>query len=354
MACVVQWFIKSQQQKKQMKKQESLNLPVQTNIMILFRKYGLFFLLALVLVACKSKKVTLSGDEPVEVSDFIEFFPDTKLPFVVAYSTLLRKEDDSLLISRKVFTQFVPDSILTDFFGKTGKPKLYPLAKTNGEETYLFVKAQAGNKRAALVLAFDKDEQFMAAMPILSLDQSSATQQTGTMDGRFTITKSVMRKNKSGSIVEGRDVFVLNSASRNFMLIMTDAPDDKATELVNPIDTLSRKQKYTADYGSGKMTLFSFRDGRRNDRLSFFIHFEKDNGECTGELKGEAIIKSPTVAEYRQGGDPCVLQFKFSSGSVTVKELEGCGSRRGLRCSFNGVYPRKKEVKQKTGKSKSS
>ena len=76
MACVVQWFIKQQQQKKQMKKQESLNLPVQTSIMILFRKYGLFFLLTLVLVACKSKKVTLSGDEPVEVSDFIDFFPE--------------------------------------------------------------------------------------------------------------------------------------------------------------------------------------------------------------------------------------------------------------------------------------
>ena len=24
--------------------------------------------------------------------------------------------------------------------------------------------------------------------------------------------------------------------------------------------------------------------------LSFFVHFEKNKGECTGELKGEAII----------------------------------------------------------------
>ena len=136
------------------------------------------------------------------------------------------------------------------------------------------------------------------------------------------------------------------------MLIMTDALDDKPTELSNPIDTVSKKQKYAADYGTGKMNLVSIRDGRKKDRLSFFIHFEKNNGECTGELKGEALLKSPTVAEYREGGDPCILQFKFTSSSVTVKELEGCGSRRGLRCSFDGAYPRKKEIKPKPVKAK--
>ncbi len=47
------------------------------------------------------------------------------------------------------------------------------------------------------------------------------------------------------------------------MLIMTDALDDKVTELTNPIDTFSRKQKYTADYGRGKMNLVSIRDGRK-------------------------------------------------------------------------------------------
>ena len=137
------------------------------------------------------------------------------------------------------------------------------------------------------------------------------------------------------------------------MLIMTDALDDKVTELTNPIDTLSRKQKFTADYGSGKMNLVSIRDGRKSDRLSFFIHFEKDQGQCTGELKGEAIIKSPTVAEYRETGDPCVMRFSFTSSSVTIKEVEGCGSRRGLRCTFDGIYPRKKDQKGKTAKSKS-
>jgi hypothetical protein len=320
--------------------------------MALLKKYSLFLFFIILLAACKSKKPSLSGDEPVEIGDFIEFFPDTKLPYQVADSTLLKKEKDSLLISYKVFTQFVPDSILNQFFGKAVKPKIYPLAKNKGDETYLFAKAIAGNKRAVLVLGFDKKNQFIAAMPLLSLDQAASTQQTASMDSRYTITKSLFRKNTDGTISEGKDVYVLNSGGGNFMLIMTDALDDKTTELSNPIDTISRKKKYTADYGSGKMNLVSIRDGRKSDRLSFFIHFEKNNGECTGELKGEAIIKSPTMAEYREGGDPCILQFRFTSSSVTVKELEGCGSRRGLRCSFDGTYPRKKETKPKAVKAK--
>jgi len=322
--------------------------------MALFRKHSLFLFFIILLAGCKSKKPSLAGDEPVEITDFIEFFPDTKLPYHAADSTLLKKEKDSLLISYKVFTQFVPDSILSQVFGKTANLKIYPLAKSKGDETYLFAKAIAGNKRTVMVLGFDKKNKFIAAMPLLSLDQSAATQQTGNMDSRYTITKNLFRKNTDGSVSEGKDVYVLNSGAGSFMLIMTDALDDKPAELTNPIDTISRKQKYTADYGSGKMNLVSIRDGRKSDRLSFFIHFEKNNGECTGELKGEAIIKSPTVAEYREGGDPCILQFRFTSSSITVKELEGCGSRRGLRCSFDGTYSRKKEIKPKVVKAKTA
>ncbi|MEP7372433.1 MAG: hypothetical protein ABI675_03520 [Chitinophagaceae bacterium] len=316
------------------------------------KKYGWLLFLVILMAACKSKKVSLSGDEPVEVGDFIDFFPDTPLPYLVADSNLLKKEKDSLLISYKIFTQFVPDTILHKIFGKNAKPKIYPMGKAKGEETYLFAKTLSADKRTALVLSFDKKNQFIAAMPLLSLDQLPATQQTGSMDSRYTFTKTVYRKNADGNISEGKDVYVLNSGAKNFTLIMTDALDDNATELTNPIDTFSRKQKNTADYGTGKMNLVSIRDGRKNDRISFFIHFEKNNGECTGELKGEAIIKSPSLAEYREGGDPCILQFRFTSASVTVKELEGCGSRRGLRCSFDGTYPRKKEIKSKSTKAK--
>jgi len=157
-------------------------------------------------------------------------------------------------------------------------------------------------------------------------------------------------KEKTGAKIEVFLLRELNAESRLYYLVMTDALEDKPAELINPIDTLSRKQKWTADYSSGKMNLVSIRDGRRNNEIRFFIHFDK-GGKCSGELKGEADMTGSNTAEYRQDGDPCKLKFIFSSGSVTLQEVEGCGSYRPQNCSFNGSYARKKESKPKsTGK----
>jgi hypothetical protein len=313
--------------------------------MTFLRKYILLLLSFSFVLSCKHKKPSLSGDEPVEVTDFIEFFPSQKLTYTIGDSTLLKKEKDSLLISYKIFTQFVPDTLLSKVFGKTVKPKIYPLGRIDsGEETYLFVKTVSANKRAAYILGFDKKQQYITGMAVLKPDQSVSTVRSVSIDRRYSITKTVFRNNGDGSMSEGKDVYVLNAEAKNFMLIMTDALDDKLTELINPIDTFSRKNKLSADYGTGKMNLVSIRDGKKNDRLVFFIHFEKNNGECTGELKGEARVKSVTHAEYIENGDPCKLQFIFTGASVSLKE-ESCGSHRGLRCSFEGSYPRKKYLK---------
>jgi hypothetical protein len=197
----------------------------------------------------------------------------------------------------------------------------------------------------AFLVAFDKKQQFIAGMPALQPDQKSSTGQSFSIDRRYSITKKVQLRNSDGSISEGKDVYALNIEGKNFILIMTDALDDKITELINPIDTLARTHKFSADYSTGKMNLVSIRDGRKNDRLTFFIHFEKNNGECTGELKGEAILKTNNTAEYSEGGDPCKLRFIFSSSSVTLQEIEGCGSRRGMKCSFDGSFAKKKNPK---------
>ncbi|MEO6610779.1 MAG: hypothetical protein ABIT05_01565 [Chitinophagaceae bacterium] len=309
-------------------------------------------LIAVILVTgCKHrKKPSLTGDEPVEISDFIEFFRPVSLPYQLSDTVLTRKEKDSALISYQVFTQFVPDSILSKVFGKGVKPRLHSLARAEvkGAETYLFAKAASNDKKAVFILAFDKKQQFIAGMTALRPDNDATTQQSVLLDRKYTITKSVLQKKPDGSFSDGKDVYVLNAEAKNFMLIMTDALNDKITELINPIDTLPRKGKFSADYSNAKMNLVSVRDGRKTDRISFFIHFEKNNGECTGELKGEAMLRATGTAEYRQDGDPCVLKFIFSKSLVTLKEEEGCGSRRGLQCSFNGSFARKKYVKPAT------
>ncbi len=138
--------------------------------MAFFRKY-LVVVLALVIIAgCKQKKKpSLAGEDPVEVSDFIEFFEPLKLPYIAADSILSKKEKDSLLIGYKVFTQFVPDSILAKVYAKGVKPKIYVLGKVTvpKAETYLFVKTVTNDKKAVFVLGFDKDQKFIAGMPVL-------------------------------------------------------------------------------------------------------------------------------------------------------------------------------------------
>ena len=316
--------------------------------MLVLKKFFIFFIAIAIFAGCKQKKKpTLSGEEPVEVSDFIEFFQPVNLSYQVSDTVLLRKEKDSLLISYKIFTQFVPDSILGKVYGKGVMPKIYALGKAEvpNAETYIFIKTVTNDKKAVFILSFDKKQQFIAALAALRPDNDKATLQSVVMDKKYTITKTVLLKNTDGSLSEGKDIYVLNADAKNFMLIMTDALTDKVTELINPIDTLPRKHKLSADYANGKMNLVSVRDGRKNDRITFFIHFEKNNGECTGELKGEAMFKSATIAEYREDGDPCVLKFIFSAASITLQEEEGCGSRRGLNCAFDGSFARKKYVK---------
>jgi hypothetical protein len=307
------------------------------------------FILLVCLSGCKGKKVSLTGNEPVEISDFLDSFAPVKLPFQVADSSFSRRENDSLLIGYKVFTQFVPDSVLAKEFGKGIHPKIYPVGKavSNKKETYLFIKLIHGNKKIIDVACFDKKNQFIAAMPFLQTDQVAATAQVSSMDKNFTLFKNITRKNPNGSVSEGKDVYVLNADGKNFMLIMTDALDAKPAELINPIDTLPRKNKFSADYVKNKTNLISVRDGLRPGRIIFFIHFEDTKADCTGELKGEASFVSANKAVYRSAGDPCVLELTFTSSAATMKELEGCGSHRGLRCLFNGTFPRKKEVKKK-------
>jgi hypothetical protein len=292
----------------------------------------------------------------VDVSDFIEFFQDAKLPFQFDDAALQKKDNDSFRISYKVFTQFVPDTVISKTFGKEVKPKFYPIGKVtvSKQETYLFVKAVSGDKKIAFITGFDKRQHFIAGMPLLLPDQYVSTQQVSGIDRKLSIFKIVQRKNTDGTMNEGKEIYILNSEAKNFMLILTDQLDERPTELINPIDTLPRKNKLSADYSTGKINLVSVRDGRKPDRITFFIHFvrkdsygENNNAECIGELKGEAFLRTPSMAEYRTGGDPCILQLNFTSSSVTINELEGCGSHRGLHCVFEGTYPRKKEIKRK-------
>jgi len=295
------------------------------------------------------KKPSLSGTDEVAIGDFIESFELIKPPFEVSDTALNKKEKDSQLIANRIFNQFVPDSVLTKVFGKNAKPRIYLGKRINENEgSYLFAKAVVTDKKVMLVLSFDRKNIFKAFLPLLVQDANPATLQVSGINRKFEFYQSVIIKKPDGSTAEGKDVYIYSGDAEQFLLIAKDALDDRIREVINPIDTLQKKNKFSADYLKDKMNIVSIRDDSKAGRINFFIHVDRNNGECSGEIKGVANFTSVNTAIYKQPGDACSLQFNFSSSSVSLKELEACGAHRGVKCSFDGNFPRKKETKQKT------
>lgn len=312
------------------------------------KKLVLIGLLPLFLLSCKGRKKVLQDEDIVTVTDFIEFFPDVPLPIRVADTTLIRKSTDSSLIGYKIFVQFIPDSVLTREFGKGAKPRLYPIGKARekGKETYLFIKAVNGNKRVGYLACFDKDNHFLQAMPLVQTDQDPGTSTYGSLDSKFQITTYREKKQGNESRFK-RNVYIFNNTTNQFMLIMTEPNEEMIEKVINPIDTLPRKHKFAGDYVKDSKNFISFRDGKRAGELVFFVHFEKDNGTCKGELKGSAILGQKNVARFTDSGNPCALEFSFEGNLVAMKETGGCGKYRDIKCFFEGSFRKKAEPRPK-------
>ncbi len=321
-------------------------------------KRMVFLVLLVVTLGCGSKKnVKPDGDDESSFNyeHFSERYAPASLPYQLS-DTGFQKNKDTSRLAATLFAPFVADSLKKKIFGKTTGIRYIPLQKIENKkgEAYFITKVTNGSKTAALLTVFNKKRDSAASFPFLIPDANANTTQVSTIDKAYSVSRNVTQTEKNGIIIEGKDVYAYNEAINNFTLIMTDVLDDKGQDLINPIDTFPRAHKFSGDYVKGKNNLVSIRDGRNPSELLMFVHFEKENGECTGELKGALFFTSSTTAVYRQGGDPCVLEFRFTSKSVTLQEDEGCGSHRGLKCSFDDTYPRKVPAKAKAAKKKGS
>jgi hypothetical protein len=315
-------------------------------------KYLLLIALSGLLFSCKSKKVSLAeNDEEVDIPEFLEFFQPLKLPYQVTDTIFRHKEPETATINNKLFTRLIPDTILTRWFGKEGHPRLYAIGKVKVPklETYLFVKGMTKDRRVLYILCFDKKDRFSAARPILYSDNESGLSGQAGMDGKYTLTVSRQRKGSDGQMLYKRDAYIFSEES-GFILILTESNETKPrlSAVYNPIDTLPRKHKFSGDYAQDKKNIVSIRDGRDASRFLFFVHFEKDDGACKGELKGEAKFVSPGVARYKSYSDPCAIDFSFGSGGITLKEQGGCGVHRDIKCFFEGYYERR--TRERTSK----
>jgi hypothetical protein len=299
---------------------------------------------AIALSGCKGGgKKSMKGDEKVEATDFVSFFNDLSLPITLSDSIFIKKPADSSLIETAVFHQFVSDTIFKNEFGKE-KTKVFAIGKfSNGEEeTYLLLRATAPGKQFVYVAAVDKNNQFMAAMPLLSSSKPKGSE-TMVIDAKYNFTHSTNTRLSDGSVNTTSEVYAYNNAGL-FMVILTDGvPAGTDLPIIDPNDTLSRQSRFAGNYAKDKRNILSIRDAASAQQFKFFIHIEKKDGRfCDGELKGEAKMVGSDSATYTGNGDPCTLSFKFGGGSIRITETN-CGNRRGQECSFDGLFRKQKE-----------
>ncbi len=307
----------------------------------MFRPWLVFFCLAM--IACKDKKPQ-DSEKGFSFENFTSHFKKLSLPYQLSDTGLLRNMD-TVSIRVTNFATLISDSIKTRLFGKGGKTRYMPIGYFTSPDhlNFYLVKAQSGNRKAVILLAFIND-QYGGLIPFLVPDMDPTTSQVSMIDRSFSIQRNVFQKKPGNLTGEGKEVYDFDSQEKKFSLILTN-PLNNRVVATNPIDTFSRRHKFSGDYVKDRKNLISIRDGRNPNQLLMYIRLDKNNGGCTGEMKGDLLLTSSTTAIYRQGGDPCVLSLRFTPSSLVIREDEGCGSHRGLDCLFEGSFTRKKESK---------
>ncbi|MES2332843.1 MAG: hypothetical protein V4539_24755 [Bacteroidota bacterium] len=309
------------------------------------RKILPILLLLTILWSCKDKKVDLSGETPIKVTDFIAAFPKLTPPFIAA-DTNITKVDDTTTIGYKAMLQFFPDSSLTPIIGNSKKVTIHPVGIIEKDkESYLLANMITSKKATHLaVFVIDKKNKYLGSKELLNTSHDDEYLHSVSVNREPTFLISKEKIGKEGSVQYSRTGWVYSVSSGIFMVVINDSNEDpQKTSVINPLDTFPRKNKFSGDYVQNKKNYISIRDTKKPNVYQFFIHFDKDEGSCSGELKGEFAMKDANTAIFSQKGDPCVIDFRFDGNEITVKEQGSCGNHRGMKCFFDDTFVKKRE-----------
>ena len=302
-------------------------------------------------MACSEKKTDLSGNTPLKINDFNKVFKTVELPISLS-DTNLTTTRDTLVIGAKALAQFVPDSVVEKIISsKDKKAILYPLLKIEKEtEYYLLLNVHHPNNDEIAVVVFSKKNAY--------LDYKIITNFLNEHKGSRHYGKSVSINKEPTFLVEenkmdDENVLVYEKngwayTDNHFRLIYFDSnkkPESKS--IINPIDTLATNNMYSGDYARDNKNFISLRDftGVAN-KYQFFMHFEKKEGTCIGELKG-LLNFNKNQATYTEKGDPCIIHFTITGLIIKIKEDGNCGNHRNMTCYFNDSYDKKRKPKKK-------
>ena len=305
-------------------------------------------LLIVLLFSCSEKQIDLSGDVPIKQKDFFGIFKPINLPFSVS-DTNIDKSADALSIGIKAFLQFFPDSAFSTITGKNRKMIILPIGKIEKEkEHYYLVLITQQKLKKLVVFVTDKKDKFLGVKELLHNQYNDEYAHSLSINKEPTFLISKEKFSKDNQLQFSRAGWVYNDVGI-FMVVINDSNEDpKKSEVINPIDTLPKINKFSGDYIKDKKNYVSIRDGKDLNNYSFFIHFERNEGACIGELKGNLQMKAPNSGVFNENGDPCIIDFIFQGNEITLKEQGSCGNHRGIKCFFNDSFIKKKDVKQKS------
>ena len=306
-----------------------------------------YTILILVAFSCKEKPLDLSGEVPIKQKDFFGIFKPMTLPYNVS-DTNIEKSADTITIGLKAFLQFFPDTAFNNLTGKNRKFSIHPIGKIEKENAqYFLVLITEKKKKQLAIFITNKKHQFLGAKELLNNDHQYEYFHSLLINKEPTFLLSKEKMVKDGQLLFSRTGWVYNDDGI-FMVVINDTNEDpKKLGIINPIDTLSKKNKYSGDYIKDKKNFVSIRDGKNTSIYQFFIHFEQNEGSCTGELKGELKMKSNNAGIFNENGDPCIIDFIFEGNEISIKEKGSCGNHRGIKCYFNDQFIKKKEPKTK-------
>ena len=292
--------------------------------------------------SCKNSN---KESKPLTTTDFIKLYSTLSLPANITDSGLT-KFGDTTTITKEIFIQFIPDSALQRM--NVSEYLIHPAGILHFKTTdYLLTKFVAGKTIKLVVFVLDDKHHYKNSLLLLSNQNSDGYRYSASITNEPTF---IIRKEKTDAdnkILYSRNGFAFNESANIFTEVMNDTNEEKAKDIINPIDTLAELNKFSGDYITDKKDFISVRDGKNSRTYIFFIHFEKNKAACIGELKGEMSLVNETNAVYQESGDPCVINFKFSTSSIKVKEEGNCGNYRGINCPFDFTFKKKKLNKTK-------
>lgn len=313
----------------------------------------LYFFFIVFFAACKDDKVDLLGNSPIKANEFIKVFPVIQTPFSIA-DTSINSIGDTTRIGKKVLQQFIPDSILTTQIKFLDKSTIHPIGKIEKEaETYLLFKHKYNKQQSVFTIVYNNKNEFLAYKPLLNNNNNDGYLHSVVINREPTFSVNKDKMDRSTQTLKYTRVgWAFTASAGTFINVVNETNEDEKRNntIINPIDTLPKKYKYSGNYVQDEKNFIAVRDGNKPDTYLFFIHFEKSNGSCIGELKGKLKMKNETEGIFTESNEPCIIDFKFSKTEITLKEQGSCGNYRGIKCFFNDSFTKKKEPSSKKKK----